>query len=90
MIEYFNLFINKDIKNSDEMKALIRLVKKKQEESGKKQPIFNNSEATDTNSENSDHKTLDICVFVNKKDKGPYATVKLVGKEDDTSDSPFD
>ena len=32
MIEYFNLFINKDIKDSDEMKALIRLVKKKQEE----------------------------------------------------------
>jgi hypothetical protein len=90
MIEYFNLFINKDIKDSDEMKALIRLVKKKQEESGKKQPIFNNSEATDTNSENNDHKTVDICVFVNQKDKGPYATVKLVGKEDDTSDSPFD
>lgn len=35
MIEYFNLFINKDIKDSDEMKALIELVKKKQEESGK-------------------------------------------------------
>tara|TARA_R100001463_G_scaffold32952_2_gene73592 strand:+ start:176 stop:448 length:273 start_codon:yes stop_codon:yes gene_type:complete len=90
MIEYFNLFINKEIKDSDEMKALIRLVKKKQEESGKKQPIFNNSEATDTNSENNDHKTVDICVFVNQKEKGPYATVKLVGKEDDTSDSPFD
>ena len=64
MIEYFNLFINKDIKDSDEMKALIELVKKKQEESGKKQPMF-----------------------INQKDKGPYATVKLVGKEEDAS--PF-
>ena len=69
MIEYFNLFINKDIKDSDEMKALIELVKKKQEESGKKQPIFNNSEATDTNSQNDDHKTMDISVFINQKDK---------------------
>ena len=85
MIEYFNLFINKDIKDSDEMKALIELVKKKQEESGKKQPIFNNSEATDTNSQNNDHKTMDISVFINQKDKGPYATVKLVGKEEDAS-----
>ena len=87
MIEYFNLFINKDIKDSDEMKALIELVKKKQEESGKKQPIFNNSEATDTNSQNNDHKTMDISVFINQKDKGPYATVKVVGKEEDAS--PF-
>ena len=87
MIEYFNLFINKDIKDSDEMKALIELVKKKQEESGKKQPIFNNSEATDTNSQNNDHKTKDISVFINQKDNGPYATVKLVGKEED--ESPF-
>ena len=88
MIEYFNLFINKDIKDSDEMKALIELVKKKQEESGKKQPIFNNSEATDTNSQNHEHKTMDISVFINQKDKGPYATVKLVGKDDEES-SPF-
>ena len=69
MIEYFNLFINKDIKDSDEMKALIELVKKKQEESGKKQPIFNNSEATDTNSQNNDHKTMDISVFIIRKTK---------------------
>lgn len=87
MIEYFNLFINKDIKESDEMKALITLVKKVQQQSGKKQPIFNNSESTDTNAENSDHKTADISVFINQKDKGPYATVKIVSKEDEGS--PF-
>ena len=87
MIEYFNLFINKDIKESDEMKALIEKVKKVQKESGKKQPIFNNSESTDTNAENSDHKTIDISVFINQKEKGPYATVKIVGKEDEGS--PF-
>tara|TARA_Y100001973_G_C5201342_1_gene337935 strand:+ start:3196 stop:3453 length:258 start_codon:yes stop_codon:yes gene_type:complete len=85
MIEYFNLFINKDIKESDEMKALIALVKKVQKDSGKKQPIFNNSESTDTNAENSDHKTADISVFINQKDKGPYATVKIVSDEG----SPF-
>ena len=87
MIEYFNLFVNKDVKESDEMKALIEKVKQVQKESGKKQPIFNNSESTDTNAENSEHKTMDISVFINQKDKGPYATVKLVSKEEDGS--PF-
>lgn len=39
-IEYFNLFLNRDLKDTPEMRALIELVKKTQEQTGKRQPIF--------------------------------------------------
>ena len=87
-IEYFNLFLNRDLKDTPEMRALIELVKKPQEQTGKRERIFSNIETVDTNKENNEHRTVDLSVFINQKDRGAYATVKLVaGEEEDNN--PF-
>ena len=88
-VEYFNLFLNRELKDTEEMRSLIDLIKRKQTETGKKQPIFSNSETVDTNKENHEHRTADISVFLNQKDKGAYATVKIVAKSEEEDNTPF-